>query len=294
MDRHYYYRQLGLTCDASTSQVKKAYEERMAKLNSADYADDPEYRRKKKEEATLAYKVLTGSAPTPFSGTSNNPFEKFKEAFNRDNDFDDCDTCVDEEDKPSFKGRFERNKSRSSVKEKKEKRERTKSVQTKTKGASVLAVIITVITIAGSIFGIIGDIIDDTDYSDFYYQQQSMAYEIDYYDNLDSAGKGNYKSKIDWDLGKDKYGSGDTYSETRDIMDALDVDDADDFFEYITGDAFFYQDYDDLTCAEELIRWLGAPDFEDVAGMKNEYNGDRILNHADYLKYLEECIWNEM
>ena len=117
MDRHYYYRQLGLTCDASTSQVKKAYEERMAKLNSADYADDPEYRRKKKEEATSAYKALIGSAPLSFGGQGSTPFEKIKAALDREDDFDDCDTCVDVEDKPSFKGRFERNKSRSSGRE---------------------------------------------------------------------------------------------------------------------------------------------------------------------------------
>lgn len=294
MDRHYYYRQLGLTCDASTSQVKKAYEERMAKLNSADYADDPEYRRKKKEEATSAYKALIGSAPLSFGGQGSTPFEKIKAALDREDDFDDCDTCVDVEDKPSFKGRFERNKSRSSGRERKEKRERTKSVKTKTKGASVFALIITIITIAGSIFGIIGDIFEDTDNTEFYNQQQSIAISIDYYDNLDSAKKENYKSKINYYDGKDKFGTSDTYYETRDVMDALDVDDADDFFEHITGDQYFYQDYDDLTCAKELIAWIGAPDFKKVAGMKNEYNGDRILSHADYLNYIEECLWNEM
>ena len=41
MDRNYYYRILGLSEGATPNQIKTAYEKRMAKLDSADYRDDP-------------------------------------------------------------------------------------------------------------------------------------------------------------------------------------------------------------------------------------------------------------
>ena len=63
MDRNYYYRILGLNENATSKQIKQAYEERIAKLSSADYRDDPFYAEKKKRQATEAYRVLTGSAP---------------------------------------------------------------------------------------------------------------------------------------------------------------------------------------------------------------------------------------
>ena len=290
MDRHSYYRALGLTCDASQSQIKRAYEERMNKLNSADYADDPEYRRKRKEQITEAYKVLTGNVPVPAINRKKSGLERLKDIANRD----DCDTCVDSEDRPSFKERFERNSERKRKDSGRDRRKSSNSTVPKAKGASVAAIIFTIITLITSVFSLIGDILDDTDYTEFYRQQQEIAVEIDYFDSLDASKKTDFKSKVIWNEGEDEYGSSDTYVKTRDVLDVLGVDEADDFFEYMTGDEYFYQDYDDKTCAETLISWLGAPEFKDVAGMKNEFTGDRILDHSDYLNYLEECLWNEM
>ena len=63
MDRNYYYRILGLRSDATPAQIRDAYNIRMARLDSADFADEPEYARRKKAQATQAYKVLMGVAP---------------------------------------------------------------------------------------------------------------------------------------------------------------------------------------------------------------------------------------
>ena len=51
-DDRYYYRTLGITSENPTQQqIKKAYEQRIAKLKSADYGDDREYANKKMREA---------------------------------------------------------------------------------------------------------------------------------------------------------------------------------------------------------------------------------------------------
>ena len=42
MDKSYYCRVLGVGEDASVQQIKKAYEERVKRLKSPDYADDSE------------------------------------------------------------------------------------------------------------------------------------------------------------------------------------------------------------------------------------------------------------
>ena len=65
MDKKYYYRMLGITRSNPTQQqIREAYDQRMAKLNSSDYEDDRQYARKKMKEATMAYSVLTGAAPS--------------------------------------------------------------------------------------------------------------------------------------------------------------------------------------------------------------------------------------
>ena len=64
MDKSYYCRVLGVGEDASVQQIKKAYEERVKRLKSADHADDPEYAPRKRSEAAHAYREPSaGEAP---------------------------------------------------------------------------------------------------------------------------------------------------------------------------------------------------------------------------------------
>ena len=81
MDKKYYYRMLGITRSNPTQQqIREAYDQRMAKLNSSDYEDDRQYARKKMKEATMAYRVLTGAAPSVTKKQKRDYFEKFKDA----------------------------------------------------------------------------------------------------------------------------------------------------------------------------------------------------------------------
>ena len=80
MDRKPYYRLLGLTEGATAAQIKDAYEKKMHKLRSDDYADDPEYVARKTREVRHAYSVLTGSAAPATRAQKEARFEKWKDA----------------------------------------------------------------------------------------------------------------------------------------------------------------------------------------------------------------------
>lgn len=288
MDRHYYYRLLGLTCEATSSQIKKAYELRMAKLDSPDYADDPEYRQKKKAEATMAYRILMGNAPVPTKSSKKNGFEKFKDALERKEEIDDdCDVCIDEDDKPSFKDRFESTLKKPS----KKKPFNTINIDKKTVTSVVVSAFTLITCISTIVAAVAGD--SEPDFTDYEILQSEVIY-VDYDENLNYAQKADYAAKVDYNEGNDEYGDSDTYYATRDVLGALDVDDANEFFYYITDDEYYFQDYDDKTCADTMIEWIGAPDFSEVAGAENCYTGERILDHADYLWYLEECLWDQL
>lgn len=63
---------LGLREGASKEEIRAAYERRLAKYKNADYADDPDYVRRKREELKVAYESAVGKA-------EKMSFEKFRE-----------------------------------------------------------------------------------------------------------------------------------------------------------------------------------------------------------------------
>lgn len=63
---------LGLREGASKEEIRAAYERRLAKYKTADYADDPDYVRRKREELKAAYESAVGKA-------ERMSFEKFRE-----------------------------------------------------------------------------------------------------------------------------------------------------------------------------------------------------------------------
>ncbi len=62
MDRADYYRILGVQPGASRAQIDCAYNERMKRLKSSDYADEREYADRKMRELKYAYSVVSGGA----------------------------------------------------------------------------------------------------------------------------------------------------------------------------------------------------------------------------------------
>lgn len=89
---------LGLHEDATQKQVKDSYERWVKKYNAADYADDPEYVRKKKEQLKKAYNIASGYAP------QDERFDHHDHDHQLDFDEDDhgsCDIYGDDERKAS-------------------------------------------------------------------------------------------------------------------------------------------------------------------------------------------------
>ncbi len=62
MDRAEYYRILGIQQGASRAQIDRAYNERMKRLRSSDFADEREYADRKLRELKYAYSVVAGGA----------------------------------------------------------------------------------------------------------------------------------------------------------------------------------------------------------------------------------------
>ena len=296
MDRNYYYRILGLTEGATTQQIKQAYEIRMEKLRSADYRDDPEYVEKKKRQTTEAYRVLTGSMPPASSVQRKARFENFK-------DFIEMKEGGDSSDKESPKKSFQ--KMRYVPKN---------SAGNKKYIIFVLIVVaVIVISVVGSVIAAIGSFVNDIDLgslgenwfdsshnsdtdSDEYRIDETCQWlsEIDYYEGLDMEAMDTYADDVKWDYGTGAYGNteeGDTtFDKTLDLLFSLEIYSVSDFFSYVTGEYDYYIVHDDYECADTLISWMAAPDFEEIAGSIDMYNGEPILTIADYLDYLKSVI----
>lgn len=109
MDKKYYYRMLGITRSNPTQQqIREAYDQRMAKLNSSDYEDDRQYARKKMKEATMAYRVLTGAAPSVTKKQKRDYFEKFKDAMESREGNESADSAEFDEGMAQYKRSRER------------------------------------------------------------------------------------------------------------------------------------------------------------------------------------------
>ena len=63
------------------------------------------------------------------------------------------------------------------------------------------------------------------------------------------------------------------------------------YFDYVTGIQDFFFEYDDADCAAVVVDFMGAPDFEEVAGATDLYTGEPILIYSEYLQYLERIVY---
>ncbi len=306
MDRNYYYRVLGLRNDASAADISKAYRARIARLNSADYADDAEYVKKKKLQAKHAYEVLTGASAPCSDAKKERRFERYKDAIEareglgRDDFIDDgtserhvkkkrllesfsLDDLTDRIETlagPQSLGRTNRS---------------GKSQRIVNKGAlvSVIVIICTLLTVVTSAIGIF--VFDEADYENLISDINQAQYElsdIDHYAYIDTESAADAED-IDWSMGIGEIGDTEIYYNIDNALSWMNVYYYEDFFDCITGEADFYNSHDDFECAMAFIDWLGAPEFEEVAGKYSEVTGDYILDLGDYMYHLSEVVWEE-
>lgn len=289
MDKAYYYRLLGLTGEATQAQVKAAYEMRMAKLDSPDYSDDPEYVTRKKQQVTEAYRVLTGAMPPIGSkGRMRVDLQRGHQhkTANCEAPFETGGVGTPKNTVKNLKG----------------------VLNNKFVVPIIIVIAVSVISVVGAIIGAIGSVIGgfvsgfpfdfDTSYEDEMPvdsihdidNAQVWAQQFDYTEALDIAAIGDNSAYVDWTRGVDEYADGDTFEYTLEVLYCLDIYDAGGFFDYITAEKDFYFENDDYDCAEMLISWLGAPPFEAVAGSTSVYTGKPILTIAEYMDYLRTFI----
>lgn len=311
MDRNYYYRILGLTEGATGQQIRQAYESRMAKLDSADYKDDPEYVTKKKHQTTEAYRVLTGSVPPSTGAQRKARFEKFKDYIEQKESGGKSSGSF----KTSGKTKYALKNNRMFF------------------AAAVISIAFLVIAVIGAMFmgaekltenldffgrdddnsydyggsdgyddydvlGSYGGSIENEEKIDEIHDRIS---ETDYYENLNMSAVQYNIDNVDWLCGIGEY-SLDGYGEYTEVMNniaeimySLGIEGTEgDFLSYIIGGYGDYYNYDDFACAVILISWMGAPEFDEIAGSVNLYSGEPILDIADYLNYLGSAVYEEI
>lgn len=327
MDRNYYYRILGLTEGATSRQVEAAYKERMTKLDSADYRDDPEYVAKKKRQTTEAYRVLTGSAAPVTKAQRRARFERFKDHIESREGGDDSGASAAKASKERSEHEGFHFGSLKSYIDRRGGAYQGAGGRASSKGKNLVAaavLICSLIVIISIVFAILFAAMNSSDElglttdkhdassdrydlsSDDAYDEFTYGYEheneaaideaqidiagADYYAGLDLSAMDENAYDIDWDYGIGVYGGSeenDILSSISNIMSSREIYGINDFFAYITGDEDYFIRHDDFACATAMIDWMRAPGFEDIAGSINLYSGEPILDLADYLKYLE-------
>lgn len=269
MDRKYYYRLLGLQEGAAADKIEAAYKEKLRKLSSADYADDPEYVFRKKQQIKDAYHVLTGNA-VPVLKT-----EKSKRS------------------REDYEDRSERKERRTAQRT----AQRTSS-RTSTGGKQITAgkVASTIFTAAFLIFwgiGFFGGMLDlfiggSSDYEDVFDRISEIhanAEEYQYEEHLYYSDVTDDRKDVDWDSEGDY---DDIYVPLDEIAYGMEVGHFSNIVQYVTDDEDFYYNNNDYECSKKVVDFMEAPAFEDVAGYINLYSGDPILTYDDYLWFLAD------
>ena len=323
MDRRYYYRVLGVREGASTADIKKAYDRHMRRLALPDYADDPEYVARKKDQIRHAYNVLVGGAAPATKAQRDAHFEKWKDAED-----------AGEDGMNKLKRKFERHAKNCEAKDPvlelpagledvktmlgdlmEHVREGSSKSKDSGTGNAKLAKIIVTAAISLSLFGslvtacgsMIMNIADD-----FSFQQATPEYAVqelepaehaldpeavkwmdhiaenchlyDFYGNLDMSAQNEHMDQVEWEPGDET--AGEIWSEMTDLAFYLGMYSNADVVWYITGDENFYWETDDFGNAAMIAMLMNPPEYEEIAGGTNLYSGEVILDYADYLRFL--------
>ena len=256
MDRSYYYRVLGAREGASAQQIKQAYEERVKRLKSPDYADDPEYVDRKLKEASEAYRVVLGGSAPSAAKQRKKSYEKLKNSMEK-----------------TVSSIFDSKEAKSAL------------------GIAV-SVLVAVITLAvGSC-----DTYSSPDYSyeDTAYMESSRqaverilnrSEEYDFFGHLDD-NVSVPDEKIEWDITyeiRDKL-----WGLNIDLCSALDIFSLEDAVCWYMDDDDYYYEASDYEISQLLAEIMGAPIFEEVAGMTVTDTDVVITDYCGYMQFLIE------
>lgn len=279
MDKNYYYRVLGLRPDATKADIKKAYNSRMERLSSPDYADDSEYVTKKVMQARMAYNVLMGSAAPPTESQRKASYECYKDDIEAGRDSDHLKHRNKKSDvsdtvsgiKRKMKDAFTDLTAGSEI-------EIPKGL-----GKAIVAILIFIIPIVTSF---IGDVVDD-DYnynSDAIDRIMDRNMEYDFWGYLLYPDEDIDAEDIEWEPSDDTIDH--LWNLNSDLAYSMGIDSVEDIIVYLTGDEDEYWNNDDYAISHYITGLMNAPAFSDIAGMENIYTGEVIYTYEDYMNFL--------
>ena len=276
MDKSYYCRVLGVGEDASVQQIKKAYEERVKRLKSGDYADDSEYVSRKLGEAAYAYRVLLGGeVPSAKEGRKRSNASKNAAATK------------------SAAGETLKKKAGKTVESV------TGSKEAKSVAGIVFSIIIAVASLA--IGSCDSSPTPEYNYDDTAYMEANSqavervlerSREYDFYGNLDGSSTVS-DGEINWEIENDEEVVGELWGFNQDLSYALGIEGLSYGIDFYSGVEDYYYRISDYEVSLMLAEMMGAPAFEDIARMGNEYRGEAILDYRDYMVFLIDTAENQ-
>ena len=303
MDKSYYCRVLGVREDASIQQIKQAYEERVKRLKSPDYADDSEYVSRKLGEAAYAYRVLLG-AEAPSTKQRKNHYDKLKDSMEKDETTGGGKTLRKVRKSSGAIGDASKNVAAtvSAAGEKlKENAEETlgrvvNSKEAKSAMGIVFSIIIAVVSLA------VGAC-ESEPTPEYTYENTDMELnrqaverilnrsgEYDFFGHLDGSNPVP-DEKIEWEITDDI--SEQLWDLNLDLCSALDINNLQDAMGWYMDDENYYYNVPDYEISQRLAEIMGAPAFEEVAGMTVTDSDSVITDYSDYMTFLINIAWEQ-
>ena len=298
MDKSYYCRVLGVREDASVQQIKQAYEERVKRLKSPDYADDSEYVSRKLGEAAYAYRVLLG-AEAPSTKQRKNHYDKLKDSMEKDETTGGGKTLRKVRKSSGAIGDASKNVAAtvSAAGEKlKENAEETlgrvvNSKEAKSAMGIVFSIIIAVVSLA------VGAC-ESEPTPEYTYENTDMelnrqaverildrSEEYDFFGVLDKSIV-SVDDKIEWEVEENADIMNGLWKLNEELSQALGINSLYYGIGYYTGIEDYGYDISDYEASQLLAEMMGAPEFEEVAGKFCMYSMAPILNYSDYMRFL--------
>ena len=304
MDKSYYCRVLGVREDASVQQIKQAYEERVKRLKSPDYADDSEYVSRKLGEAAYAYRVLLG-AEAPSSKQRKNHYDKLKDSMEKDETKGGGKTLRKVRKSGGAIGDASKNVAAtvSAAGEKlKENAEETlgrvvNSKEAKSAMGIAFSIIIAVVSLA--VGACESGLTPEYSYEDTAYMESSRqaverilnrSGEYDFFGHLDGSNPVP-DEKIEWEITDDI--SEQLWDLNLDLCSALGINNLQDAIGWYMDDENYYYNVPEYEISQRLAEIMGAPAFEEVAGMTVTDSDSAITDYSEYMIFLINIAWEQ-
>lgn len=326
MDKRHYYRVLGVREGSGTAEIKKAYDRHMRRLALPDYADDPEYVARKKDQIRHAYRVLVGGAAPATKEQREAHFEKWKDAEDAGEDalsglkrkferhVKNCEpkteAAADLDDLKSMLGGLLEKVQDGTGRSEKSGNGNTKLAKMIVVTVICLSLFGALVTACGSLIMNLADGITIGTAVPEYAVQELPPAEVpsedsvermdqiienchlyDFYGNLDLSTQNDVWDQVEWELNDVTAAA--VWDNTMKLVDALGLYSVSDVVWYITGDENFYWETDDLGNAQMVTMLMNPPAYELIAGGVNLYTGEVILNYNAYLQFLTDVAVNQ-